>query len=67
MSEGDYAELYRDTAGEFRTRVCAANHEVIFDSGEGYTNKLDAVKTLASRFPEIEIRDLTGPDTIRPF
>ena len=54
----DYAEVYRDEAGEFRTRVLSANHEVIFDSGEGYENEQDARNILESRFPGIEIHEV---------
>lgn len=58
MNNDDYAELYRDEAGEFRTRVLSANHEVIFDSGEGYENEKDARDILESRFPGIEIHEV---------
>lgn len=57
-SDGDYAEIYRDNAGEWRSRIKAANHRVIFDSGEGYTEKRDAIAVLGSRFPDVVIVDL---------
>ena len=58
MTGGDYAELYRDDQGEWRTRVRAANHEVIFDSGEGYVAKDDAVAMLATRFPDVPVVEI---------
>ena len=34
-------QMYQDTAGEWRWRLRAANHEIIATSGEGYRNKGD--------------------------
>lgn len=36
------AEVYRDTAGEYRWRLRAANGEPLADSGEGYKRRRDA-------------------------
>lgn len=41
MSEA-YFEIYKDKAGEYRWRLKAPNHEIIADSGEGYTEKRGA-------------------------
>jgi len=59
VTAGDYAEVYRDGSGEYRTRILAGNHEVIFDSAEGYENKTDALAMVATRFPEVSVVDLT--------
>ena len=29
-------EIYRDTAGEYRSRIRARNGKIVMDSGEGY-------------------------------
>lgn len=39
-------ELYRDTAGQHRFRIVAANGETIAAS-EGYRRKLDCLETIA--------------------
>lgn len=42
-------EVFRDSAGEYRWRLVAANGKTIADSGEGYTRERDvrrAVKAL---------------------
>ncbi len=36
-----YYTIYRDSAGEWRWNLKAANHESIASSGEGYVNKSD--------------------------
>jgi uncharacterized protein YegP (UPF0339 family) len=45
-SDGDRPafELFEDSAGEYRWRFLAANGEEIADSGEGYTERNDAVE-----------------------
>ena len=59
MSEA-YFELYKDKAGEYRWRLKAPNHEIIADSGEGYTEKrgaengIDLVRKYA---PEAEVKE----------
>lgn len=40
-------ELYKDTAGEYRFRLKAANGEIIL-SGEGYIQKASALNGIAS-------------------
>lgn len=32
-------EVYQDTAGNWRWRLKAANHQIIAESGEGYDSK----------------------------
>lgn len=41
-------DVYQDESGEWRWRVIAANGNVIADSGEGYTQKHNAVSGLAA-------------------
>jgi hypothetical protein len=56
-------ELYRDSAGEWRWRLVAANGNIIADSGEGYRSKqgarrgIDSVKRSA---PGAAVRVLDG-------
>lgn len=38
--------LYRDTAGEWRWHLRAANNEIVADSSESYTRKRDALRAL---------------------
>jgi uncharacterized protein YegP (UPF0339 family) len=51
----DYAEVYQDKSGKWRSRIKAANNEVIFDSGEGSENKADAEAVIRSRFEYMPI------------
>lgn len=45
---GNRIEVYTDDAGETRWRwVAAENGEVLADSGQGYTDKRDALKAVA--------------------
>jgi uncharacterized protein YegP (UPF0339 family) len=39
--------VYEDEAGEWRWRLKAENGETIADSGEGYTERNDAIEALA--------------------
>ncbi|MFB6141150.1 MAG: HVO_2922 family protein [Halosimplex sp.] len=47
-------EVFRDSAGEWRWRLVAANGNVVADSGEGYSSKqgvergIESVKRTAS-------------------
>lgn len=45
MSLGDYADVKRDRAGEWRYYVYGANYEALFNS-EGYTRRSSAVRAL---------------------
>jgi len=40
--------IYKDKSGEFRWRLTHANGQIIADSGEGYTTKANAIKSLNS-------------------
>lgn len=35
--------LYKDTAGQWRWRLLAANSKIIADSAEGYVNRVDCI------------------------
>jgi len=41
-----YYEVYRDSAGQWRWRLYAANYKIIADSGEGYYNKEDCLNAI---------------------
>ena len=54
-------EIYKDSQGEFRWRLRAANGEVIA-SGEGYTSKagcLNGIESVRENAPIAEIEDQT--------
>jgi uncharacterized protein YegP (UPF0339 family) len=38
--------MYKDTAGQWRWRLLAANNRVIADSGESYWNKADCLSAI---------------------
>lgn len=42
MTRGPRVVYYRDTTGEWRWRITAANGETIADSSEGYKRRTDA-------------------------
>lgn len=42
-----YYQIYKDTAGQWRWRLQAANHQTIATSGEGYHNKQDCVHAIS--------------------
>ena len=54
-------QLYKDTAGQYRWRLVAANNRRIADSGEGYNNKADclAAINLVKSSSSAPVRDLT--------
>jgi len=58
MGASDIAQVYQDTAGQFRFRVIARNGEIIAE-GESYLHKQDAVDVLEQHFPTASIVDLT--------
>lgn len=58
MPPEDIAQVYLDTAGEFRFRVLARNGEVIAE-GESYGEKHHAVDVIKAHFPYASIVDLT--------
>jgi uncharacterized protein YegP (UPF0339 family) len=41
-------ELYKDKIGEFRWKLTHTNGQVIADSGEGYTSKVNAMNGISS-------------------
>jgi uncharacterized protein YegP (UPF0339 family) len=41
-----YFHLYRDTNGQYRWTLYAANHLKIANSGEGYLNKVDCLAAI---------------------
>jgi len=66
----DHVEVYRDKAGEHRWRYKAANGQVLAESGEGYQNVTDLMRSLGivtHRQPTIiETKDVViGPNAIR--
>lgn len=42
-----YYEVYKDTGGEWRWRLWAANNRIIATSGESYTNRTDCIDAIA--------------------
>jgi uncharacterized protein YegP (UPF0339 family) len=57
-------ELYRDREGGWRWRRVAVNEEVIAESGEGYVNKLHAVRMAAQLNPDtviVEVAESAEP------
>lgn len=55
-------QLYRDSAGQYRWRLVAANGRVIADSGESYYNKTDclaAIQLVKQWAPTAPVEDLT--------
>jgi uncharacterized protein len=38
-----YYQIYRDARGEWRWRFRAANHRILADSAEGYSNREDCL------------------------
>jgi len=52
MSRDDRTEVYEDKAGGWRWRRIAPNGEIIADSGEGYTRKVDALRAADRVFDE---------------
>lgn len=43
-----YFQMYKDSAGEFRWRLRAANHRTVADSGEGYSSKASCERAIAN-------------------
>ena len=41
-----YYEVYKDTAGEWRWRLLAANNQIIANSGEGYIKRSDCLHAI---------------------
>lgn len=39
-------QLYKDSLGQWRWRLYAANYRIIANSGEGYFNKNDALSAI---------------------
>jgi uncharacterized protein YegP (UPF0339 family) len=54
-------QVYKDTAGQYRWRLLAANNRRIADSGEGYNNKADclAAINLVKGSANAPVKDLT--------
>lgn len=53
MKKKDTIEVYPDASNEWRWRRKAPNGEVISDSGEGYTRRVDAELAAARANPEL--------------
>lgn len=52
-------ETYVDDRGKFRWRLVAANgHDVLADSGQGYSERNKARKIAVNLFPGVEVRSL---------
>lgn len=41
-------EVYRDKKGEYRWRLLASNRQIVADSGEGYTRREDAHRSIGA-------------------
>ena len=54
-------QVYKDTAGQYRWRLVAANGRRLADSGEGYQNKADclAAINLVKGSANAPVKDLT--------
>ena len=56
-------EIYKDKSGEFRWRLTHTNGQVIANSGEGYTTKVNVAKGISSlreNVPNATIEDKTA-------
>jgi len=56
-------EIYKDKSGEFRWRLTHTNGQVIADSGEGYTTKvnaMDGIKSVKENAPKAAVEDKTA-------
>jgi uncharacterized protein YegP (UPF0339 family) len=42
-----FYNIYKDSAGQWRWRLYAANNKIIANSGEGYFNKADCLSAIA--------------------
>ena len=54
--------IYKDKTGEFRWRLTHTNGQVIADSGEGYTTKVNAmggIKSVKENAPKATVGDKT--------
>ena len=54
-------ELYKDEADEWRWRLKHRNGNIMADSGEGYTRKMDAknaIETIREEVGDAEIEEL---------
>lgn len=60
MGAHDHAELYRDGAGEWRSRVVSANGNILFDSAESYKHRDECIDMVRTRFGPIPIEYLDG-------
>lgn len=47
--------LYKDTAGEWRWTLRAANGEIVADSSEGYSNRQDCLDMAQELFDNVEV------------
>jgi uncharacterized protein len=53
-------EVYKDKSGEYRWRLVHTNGQVIANSGEGYTSKVNAtngIKSVKENAPAAPIED----------
>jgi uncharacterized protein YegP (UPF0339 family) len=56
-------EIYKDKSGAFRWRLIHTNGQVIADSGEGYTTKVNAmggIKSVKENAPKATVEDKTA-------
>lgn len=51
----EYAEIYKDAAGQWRWRAKAANHKIVSEGGEGYNNRMYARKVVRDLFPQARV------------
>lgn len=57
-----HLSLFKDSAGEWRWRVTAANGEIVADSDEGYANRVDCARMALSLFGTSVSYDLRADD-----
>jgi uncharacterized protein YegP (UPF0339 family) len=55
-------EMYQDKSGEFRWRLIHPNGQIIANSGQGYTTKVNAaggIKSVVKNAPDAPVEDKT--------
>ena len=55
-------EVFKDKTGEFRWRLTHTNGQIIANSGEGYTTKVNAmggIKSVKENVPAAAVQDRT--------
>lgn len=56
-----FVHVFKDKQGEWRWTACAANHEPLADSDEGYVNHSECRGAAESLFPGAEFEDEAAP------